>query len=53
MRPNCNELQPIGQNQCSGHSMFLPLEWYVKILIFQGALDQVLKKVDSQQPLLK
>ncbi len=29
------------------------VEWDVKILIFQGSLDQVLKKVDSQRALLK
>jgi hypothetical protein len=29
------------------------VEWDVKILIFQGSLDQVLKKVESQRPLLK
>jgi hypothetical protein len=29
------------------------VEWDVKILIFQGSLDQVLKKVGSQRPLLK
>jgi len=29
------------------------VEWDVKILIFPGSLDQVLKKVESQRPLLK
>jgi hypothetical protein len=29
------------------------VEWDVKILIFQGSLDQVLKEVESQRPLLK
>jgi hypothetical protein len=32
---------------------FCHWSWDVKILIFQGALDQVLQKVDSQRPLLK
>src|SRR5438270_6650053 len=29
------------------------VEWDVKILVFQGSLDQVLKKVESQRALLK